>query len=96
MIKITGFNELANDLDDAQKALAAIDGEIGTVSFKPDDPSSIEAAIQQVELLIDERLGSYLSNPIIGPLAEQMKAKYREAILEKAAVARLADHSDDE
>lgn len=94
MIKISGLEKLGRDLDDAQKALAAIDGEIGTVSFNPNDPGSIEAAIQQVETMIDERLGAYLCNPIIGPLAEQMKTRYREGIIEKAAASRLANETD--
>ena len=45
--------------------------------------------------MIDDRLGEYSSNPIVGPLAEQMKEKYRESILEKAAEARLKSDGDD-
>ncbi|PPT40592.1 hypothetical protein XarjCFBP7653_08280 [Xanthomonas arboricola] len=40
-------------------------------------------------------LGEYSSNPIVGPLAEQMKEKYRESILEKAAEARLKSDGDE-
>ncbi len=89
MIKITGLDKLQRNLKDAQKALEALDGELGTVNFNPHDPASIEAAIHQVERLVDDRVGAYASNPIIGPMADEMKGKYREAILEKAAAARL-------
>jgi predicted DNA-binding transcriptional regulator YafY len=89
MFIITGLDKLSRDLDGAQKALSEMDGELGAVSFKPDDPASIEAAIQLVDGLVDSRLGAYASNSIIGPLAEQMKEKYRQAILDKAAAARL-------
>lgn len=88
MFKITGLDKISRDLEDAQKALAEMDGELGSVSFDPHDPASIEAAIQGVERLIDERLGSYASNPIVGPLAEGMKEQYRQGILDKAAAAR--------
>nr|GEU28631.1 hypothetical protein [Tanacetum cinerariifolium] len=51
--------------------------------------ASIDAAIQSVEVMVDERLGEYMDNPIIGPLARQMKEKYRGAIIERAATARM-------
>lgn len=89
MIKITGLDQLTRQFDEAQKALAELDGELGTVSFNPNDPASIEAAIQNVELLVDEKLGEYSDNPIIGPLAMDMKESYRDAIIERAAAARL-------
>ena len=91
MFKITGLDNLSRDLEDAQKAMSAMDGELGSVKFDPHDPASIEAAIQEVEKLIDERLGSYASNPIIGPLAEGMKEQYRQGILDKAGAARIGE-----
>lgn len=95
MFNITGLDKLSKQLSDAQKALEMLDGELGTVSFDPDDPASIEAAIQSVETIIDDRLGPFASNPIIAPLAEQMKDKYREAIIDRAAEARLNGSKDD-
>lgn len=59
MIKITGFDKLEGQLRDAaQKALEGLDGEMGTVSFNPHDPASIEAAVQEMERLVDERVGA--------------------------------------
>jgi len=89
MFKITGLEKLSADVSEAQKALANLDGELGTVSFNPNDPASIEAAMQEVERLVDERLGAYASNPIIGPMANEMKEQYRQGIIERAAAARL-------
>lgn len=89
MFKITGLDDLSKTLEDAKKALEAIDGDLCTVNFDPEDPSSIQAAIQKVDDLIDERLGPYGSNPIVAPLAESAKEHFRESILEKAAAARL-------
>ena len=90
MIKVTGFDQLARELEDAQKAMAVLDGELATVKFDPHDPASIEAAIQQIETTVDERLGAYASNSIIGPLAEKMKESYRQGIIDQAAAARLS------
>lgn len=90
-MKITGFDKLSRQLEDAQKAFAELDGELGTVSFIPDDPASIENAIRQVEEMIDDRVGRYASNPFVAPLIEGAKEQYREAIIEKAAAARLEE-----
>lgn len=89
MIKISGLSELAKQLEDAQSAMASIDGQIGTVSFEPDDPASIEAAIQAVEKMIDEKLGQYENNPLVAPIILNLKTQYREAIVQRAAEARL-------
>lgn len=95
MFKISGLNQLERQLADAQKAIAALDGELGSVSFDPADPASIEAAIQQANRLVDERIGGYVSNPIVGQLAQGMKERFREAVLDKAAAARLTDRADE-
>lgn len=95
MFKITGLDKLQKNLKDAERALSESDGELGVVNFDPNDPASIEGAIQSVNRMIDERLSEYSSNPIVGPLAEQMKEKYRESILEKAAAARLQSDEDE-
>lgn len=94
MVKITGLDKLTRTLDDAQKAIAAIDGKLGAVNFNPNDPGSIEAAIAQMEAMIDERLGDYASNPIVAPMMEGMKERYRDAIIERAAQARMEGDSN--
>ena len=94
MVKITGLDKLTRTLDGAQKAIAAIDGELGAVNFNPNDPGSIEAAIAQMEAMIDERLGDYASNPIVAPMMKGMKERYRDAIIERAAQARMESDSD--
>jgi hypothetical protein len=96
MLKITGLDKLSRDLKDAQVALAEIDGELGTVNFDPESPESIDAAISQINAMVDEKLARYSANPIIGPLASEMKEKYREAVIERAAQARLEEKGADE
>ncbi|AGP47149.1 hypothetical protein SOD10_14550 [Serratia plymuthica] len=95
MLKVTGLDNLAKNLKDAERVLGELDGELGVVNFNPSDPGSIEAAIQSVNRIIDERMGEYSANPIIGPLAEQMKESYRESILQKSAEARLKSDEDE-
>lgn len=95
MLKITGFDKLQRELEEAQRALETLNGELGKVNFNPHDPLSIEAAIQSVYKMVDDRAGVYVSNPIVGPLIEQMKETYRESILQKAAEARLQEKEDE-
>lgn len=91
MFKIEGLDKLQRDLKRAQDALAEMDGDLGSVSFNPEDPASIDQAIAAMEQIIDDRVAGYEDSEIIGSLAEEMKERYRAMILEKAAEARLQD-----
>lgn len=91
MFKIEGLDKLQRDLQRAQDALAELDGDLGSVSFNPKDPASIDQAISAMERIIDDRVSGYEDSEIIGSLAEEMKEQYRAMILEKAAEARLQD-----
>lgn len=96
MFKLEGLEQVTKNLDDAAKALEQMDGEIGTVNFDPEDPASIDRAIHLVNQMIDEEVRGYESNPIISGLIDEMKSSYREAILEKAAAARLERSNEGE
>ena len=89
MVTLSGFDKLSHDLEEAQKAMEQLDSELGVVEFDPNDPGSIEAAIVRVEELVDQRLGAYVSNPIVGPISAGLKEKFRESIIERASAARL-------
>lgn len=84
MIKISGLDKLAQQLEQAQQAFAEMDGELGAVNFDPDDPASIEAAIQQVEAMIDAKIELWAGNPLIAQVADGMKEQYRDAIIGRA------------
>ncbi|WP_439868579.1 hypothetical protein [Pseudomonas syringae] len=86
---LKGLDQFQRQLKEAEKVLKNLDGDLCTVNFDPNDPQSIEEAIQQVETVIDERTGRFASNPIIEPLAAEMKERYRSEILERATAARL-------
>lgn len=92
MLILQGLDKLQRDLAAVQKALEAMDGELGTVQFDPHDPASIEAAIQEVARTIDRKIAGYSGTPMVDKIADAIKAKYRDSILEKAAAARLAGH----
>lgn len=94
MIKISGLDQLTRQLDEAQAAIAEIDGDLGTVSFDPNDSASIESAIQQAEMLIDAKVKPWASNPLVAQVTEGLKEQYRNAIIERAAQARLESEEE--
>jgi hypothetical protein len=87
MLKITGLDRLQQQLEDAQKAFRALDGEVATVRFNPEEPESVEAAIRTMEAAIDMKVGPYRNNALVLSIVPQLKEKYRSAILERAKKA---------
>lgn len=92
---LSGLDKLQRQLEEAQKALESLDGDLTTVQFDPHDPSSIETAIQKVEQTIDERVGQFANNPFVAPLIEQAKEHFRETIIQKATASRLGGNVED-
>jgi len=92
---IKGLNELSRKMKELEKAIAALDGEIGTVNFDPNDPQSIEVAIQKMEEAVDERVGDYSRNDMIEGIVSEVKERYRQAILERASEARSKQEDEE-
>jgi hypothetical protein len=91
---IKGLDELTRKMKELEKAAAALDGEITNVGFNPHDPQSIELAIQKMEAALDERVGEYSRNDLVQGIASEMKERYRQAILERAAAGRAEGESE--
>jgi hypothetical protein len=89
-----GLDELTRKMKELEKATAALNGEITGVSFDPNDPQSIELAIQKMEAEIDQRVGDYSNNEMIQRIVVEMKEQYRQAIFDRSASARLAVESE--
>ncbi|CAD1789041.1 hypothetical protein CPBF426_28110 [Xanthomonas arboricola pv. juglandis] len=89
MFKIDGLDKLTKQLTQAQLAIEELDGEIETVKFDPNDPASIESAIHQTNTTLDAKIATWADNPLVVQLVDGMKEQFREAIIERAAAARL-------
>ena len=85
---IKGLDELSRRIKELERAVSALDGEISVVSFDPNDPQSIEVAIQKMETAIDDRIGGAGNNDIVQGIATQMKERYRQVIFKRASEAR--------
>lgn len=87
-MKITGLDQLQKTLADAQKAAKALDGDLLSVTFQPDDPASIDRALRQVDQAVDRRLGRWRGNPIVDDMAKKAKANFKTGIKKQARAAR--------
>ena len=85
---IKGLDKLSRTLKDAERAIGNLDGHLGQVSFDPNDPSSIDLAIAEMEATIDARVAGLGGGKIVETLVRGAKELFRQGILDKAAAAR--------
>lgn len=89
------MDKLARELRAIEEAAASLDGDIAKVSFDPQDPQSIDLAIRAMEESVDKRLGDHQSSEMVRMIADSLKEKLREGILESASAASLAEGNDE-
>lgn len=65
---------------DAEAVLQQLDDKLEAITFDPVEPTSIEAATRRTIAAIDTLMAGFAGNPVLGPLAEQLKAQYLEGI----------------
>ena len=92
--RITGLDKLRRDLQQASEAFRALDGEIASVRFDPADLSSVEVAISEMEQAMDRRIAPFSDNELVRNMMTELKAKYRDQILERAANASSKREDD--
>jgi hypothetical protein len=91
--KIEGLDNLQREMKLLADFAEAIDGDIATVQFNPADPSSVEKAIADMKLAIDQKAAGFGSSAIVDGLVAQLKEKYEAEILARAAIARLKEEA---
>jgi hypothetical protein len=70
-IKITGLDELQRKLDEASQAFQALDGELATLRYNPNDPGSIEGAMREMEAAVDAKVAPYAGNALVESVAQR-------------------------
>jgi len=94
VIKIEGLGELTWEMRAFEKAVASMDGKLGTVQFDPADAGSIERAIIEVDAMVDQKVAEYPNNSMIAGLGTAMKENLRAQIIEKAAHLRAERNNE--
>lgn len=74
----------------AGPVLQALDQALASIEFDPSCLTSVKSAIEQTLELIDLWLSEFAENPILGPLTDELKQQYLEAIKHRASYARPA------
>ena len=75
-------------LDELAKAVKALDGGITQVNFDPSDPSSVRAAVTEMERAIDRKVSRWRSNPYVADIVKELKSSFRKGIQQKARQAQ--------
>ena len=94
--EIKGLDKLQRGLREASDALKALDGKIGSVHFNPNDPASVDAAISEVNAMIDDRVAPWKDNALVKQVASGLKERYAAGIRERAKQAVEGDGSPKE
>ena len=84
-LKFTGLDALDKTLKDAQRALESLHGDLATLRIDPNKP---QAAIAEMERLVDAKIAPYRGNAIVEPIAEASKKEFRKFILQQAEEAK--------
>ena len=93
-MKTTGSDALLRKLKEVEKAVSGFDGRIANLEFNPHDPQSIDTAIQELYFAVDTKLAGYRGNELVTNIARELKERGRQAIIDRAAAARLTAESD--
>jgi len=78
-------DEMTRILEEAGEGLKLLEEEVITTQFDPDDPLSIQAAIDHVERAIDAKIAPFRNNRLVKEAADQIKVECRANILQQVA-----------
>lgn len=82
------LDEMTRTLAEAGEGLQALQDEVIEAGFDPDDPASVQAAIQHVEATIDAKVARFQGNALVRAAADQIKAECRANIFAQVEAAR--------
>jgi len=86
--KITGLDTFQREINQMTQAVKALDGDLATLNFDPQNQTSIENAIAEMRGMIDRKIAPYRDNPMVENIVSELKEKYEKEILDRAAEAR--------
>ncbi|OTP74273.1 hypothetical protein [Caballeronia sordidicola] len=79
-------DEMTRILEEAAEGLKALEDEVITAGFDPDDPASVDAAIRHIDNTIDAKVARFRGNRLVEEAADAIKAECRANILLQATV----------
>ena len=82
-------DEMTRILEEAAEGLKALEDEVITAGFDPDDPASVDAAIQHIDDTIDAKVARFRGNPSRRGSGDAIKAECRANILLQATAGDI-------
>jgi predicted nucleotide-binding protein len=91
---IKGLNDLQREAKLLADVAQALDGDLVQLSFDPGDQTSVERAIADMKLAIDQKVARFGTSAIVDELIAKTKRKFEKEILSRVAEARLNQEED--
>jgi hypothetical protein len=70
------FDELTRQLEELQRAVGSLHGDIGTLRFNPNDDHDVERAIREMERAAEAKDAAYQSNPVVQKFVSGTKQQF--------------------
>lgn len=86
----TSLDTVREQMRDAVAILEQLDLTLEAIRFDPSVPASVAAAAKQTSAVIDSLLAEFRGNPVLAPLADQLKIQYLENIEHKVVASKSA------
>lgn len=84
------LDAVREQMRDAEAILQQLDLALEAIRFDPSIPASVAAAAKQTSAVIDSHLAGFRGNPVLAPLADQLKIQYLENIEHKVVTSKGA------
>ncbi|MBD8495669.1 hypothetical protein IFR09_10740 [Pseudomonas syringae] len=86
----TSVDVIRTQIRNAQPILKALDERMEAIEFDPREPSSVAAATASVQQIVEDLMTPFKTNPVLGPLAIELKSHYLDNIRFRVSEARKA------
>ena len=83
-MEASAMKEVQREFKEAGEAIDALEGEIATIRVDPNDPRSLERALQEMKQAVDQKIVRYRENRLVRTIAEKARMVFEEQLREKA------------
>jgi peptidoglycan hydrolase-like protein with peptidoglycan-binding domain len=75
-IKLAGFSQARQRIQEIQSALQQLNGTITEIQFDRNDPASVQRAIRQMEEAVDRKIAPYRDNSTVNNLRHELRKTF--------------------
>ncbi len=86
----TSVDVIRTQIRNAEPVLKMLDERMEAIEFDPRVPASVAAATASVQQIVEDLMTPFKANPVLGPLAAELKSNYLDNIRFRVSEARKA------